>query len=96
MAEKYTIYQRLGGLFGTGGGPKKPTGAPPTYNFNSQELLRTTDKQDYDTAKLAAQQSAYMNNQWKKVESQLYTQAVYYEPTRLAAYYDYESMEFTR
>ena len=95
MAEKYTIYQRLGGLFGTGGGPKKPTGAPPTYNFNSQELLRTTDKQDYDTAKLAAQQSAYMNNQWKKVESQLYTQAVYYEPTRLAAYYDYESMEFT-
>ena len=95
MAEKYTIYQRLGGLFGTGGGPKEPTGVPPTYNFNSQELLRTTNKQDYDTAKLAAQQAAYMNNQWKKVESQLYTQAVYYEPTRLAAYYDYESMEFT-
>ena len=95
MAEKYTIYQRLGGLFGTGGGPKEPTGVPPTYNFNSQELLRTTNKQDYDTAKLAAQQAAYMSNQWKKVESQLYTQAVYYEPTRLAAYYDYESMEFT-
>ena len=29
------------------------------------------------------------------IESQLYSQAVYYEPTRLASYYDYESMEFT-
>jgi hypothetical protein len=32
---------------------------------------------------------------WTKVENNLYTQAVYYEPTRLAAFYDYESMEYT-
>jgi hypothetical protein len=36
-----------------------------------------------------------MANQWTKIESNLYTQAIYYEPTRIAAFYDYESMEFT-
>tara|TARA_R110000796_G_scaffold74_16_gene368 strand:- start:21687 stop:23492 length:1806 start_codon:yes stop_codon:yes gene_type:complete len=94
MAEKLTIYQRLGTLFGgVGGDSNRPD--TPTYNFNSQELLRTSNKQEFDTAKLQAQQTNYLTNQWKKVESQLYSQAVYYEPTRLAAYYDYESMEFT-
>jgi hypothetical protein len=37
----------------------------------------------------------YIGKQWQKVESNLYTQAVYYEPTRMASYYDYESMEYT-
>ena len=36
-----------------------------------------------------------MGSNWTKVENNLYTQAVYYEPTRLAAFYDYESMEYT-
>ena len=94
MAENLTIYQRLGALFGGDSGDSNKPGTP-TYNFNSKELLRTTDKQEFDTAKLQAQQTQYLTNQWKKVESQLYSQAVYYEPTRLAAYYDYESMEFT-
>ena len=30
-----------------------------------------------------------------KLDQSLYNQSVYYEPNRLAAYYDYESMEFT-
>ncbi len=94
MAENLTIYQRLGALFGGDSGDSNKPGTP-TYNFNSKELLRTTNKQEFDTAKLQAQQTQYLTNQWKKVESQLYSQAVYYEPTRLAAYYDYESMEFT-
>ena len=37
----------------------------------------------------------YLANQWQKIENEIYTQSVYYEPTRLASYYDYESMEFT-
>jgi hypothetical protein len=51
----------------------------PTYKFDKKELLRTQDKAEYDKQKLQAQHS----------------QAVYYEPTRLASYYDYESMEYT-
>jgi len=37
----------------------------------------------------------YLANQFAKVESNLYNQAIYYEPNRLASYYDYESMEYT-
>ncbi len=41
------------------------------------------------------QQSLYLSNQWQKIDNELYTKSIYYEPTRLASYYDYESMEFT-
>ena len=67
----------------------------PVYKFDKKEILRTQDKAEYEREKLQAQQSAYLANQFAKVESNLYNQAVYYEPNRLAAYYDYESMEYT-
>lgn len=67
----------------------------PVYKFDKKEILRTQDKAEYEKEKLQAQQSAYLSNQFTKVESNLYNQAVYYEPNRLAAYYDYESMEYT-
>jgi hypothetical protein len=66
-----------------------------TYKFDKQELLRTKDRNEFEKEKLQAQQSLYLAGQWQKIESNLYTQAIYYEPTRLAAFYDYESMEFT-
>jgi len=44
---------------------------------------------------LQAQQSQYIADKWTKLDQSLYNQSVYYEPNRLAAYYDYESMEFT-
>jgi hypothetical protein len=67
----------------------------PVYKFDKKEILRTQNKDEYEREKLQAQQSAYLANQFAKVESNLYNQAVYYEPNRLAAYYDYESMEYT-
>ena len=67
----------------------------PTYKFDKKELLRTTDKATYEKEKLQGQQSVYLANQFAKVESNLYTQAIYYEPNRLASYYDFESMEYT-
>ena len=93
MAENknLTLYQRLASLFGPNG-PRTPK---PSYDFDKEVLLRTDNKAQFEKEKLQAQQSAYLTNQWSKVENQLYQQAVYYEPTRLASYYDYESMEFT-
>jgi hypothetical protein len=44
---------------------------------------------------LQAQQSQYIADKWTKLDQSLYNQSVYYEPNRLAAYYDYEAMEFT-
>jgi len=93
MAEqnRMTIFQRLNNLFGAEG----PSAPKRTYNFDKKDILRTTSKVDYERTKLELQQGQYLANQWQKIESQLYSQAVYYEPTRLASYYDYESMEFT-
>ena len=67
----------------------------PVYKLDKKELLRTTDKTEYEREKLQAKQSFYLANQFAKVENNLYTQAIYYEPNRLASYYDYESMEYT-
>jgi hypothetical protein len=92
MADNFTIWQRLTKVFG----PDSTLGQqPPVYKFDKKELLKTTDKQEFEKEKLQAQQSMYLGQQWGKVENNLYSQAIYYEPTRLASYYDYESMEYT-
>jgi hypothetical protein len=89
---KLTVWQRLSQTFG----PNSLLGQDyPTYKYDKKELLKTPSKQDYEREKLQAQQTYYLANQWAKIESNLYTQATYYEPTRLSSFYDYESMEFT-
>ena len=93
MAEqKYTVWQRLGRVFGPNSTLDQQA---PVFKFDKKELLKTTDKSEFEKEKLQAQQTMYIGKQWQKVESNLYQQAVYYEPTRIASYYDYESMEYT-
>mgnify|MGYP003111060166 CR=1 FL=1 len=94
MAKNLTVYQRLSKMFG----PEGPRQEEPTYTkykFNKDDLLKTTSKAQFEKEKLTAQQTVYLANQWQRIENEIYTQSVYYEPTRLASYYDYESMEFT-
>jgi hypothetical protein len=88
----FTVWQRLSHAFGPNALLNQDY---PTYKFDKKELLRTTSKQEYEKELLQAQQTYYLANQWTKIEGNLYTQAVYYEPTRLASFYDYESMEYT-
>ena len=93
MAEQnMTVWQRLSKTFGPNSLLNQDY---PTFKFDKKELLRTPSKQEYDTEKLQAQQTFYLANQWAKVENNLYSQAIYYEPTRLSSQYDYESMEYT-
>lgn len=93
MAEQnMTVWQRLSQTFG----PNSLLGQDyPTFKFDKKELLRTKSREEYEKEKLQAQQTFYLTNQWTKVENNLYSQAIYYEPTRLSAQYDYESMEYT-
>jgi hypothetical protein len=93
MAENnLTVWQRLGKTFG----PNALLGQDyPQFKLDKQELLRTKSKDEYEREKLQAQQTFYLAQQWAKVENNLYSQAVYYEPSRLSATYDYESMEYT-
>jgi len=87
-----TVWQRLTQTFG----PYSLLGQDyPTYQYDKKELLKTTSKDQFEKEKLQAQQTYYLANQWTKIENNLYTQATYYEPTRLASFYDFESMEYT-
>lgn len=87
-----TIWQKLSRYFGPHGLSNQDY---PVYSFDKKELLRTTSKAEFEKEKLQAQQTWYLSNQWAKVEHNMYSQAVYYEPTRLSSVYDYESMEYT-
>ena len=90
--QNLTVWQRLSQTFG----PNSLLGQDyPTFKFDKKELLRTKSREEYEMEKLQAQQTYYLTNQWAKVENNLYSQAIYYEPTRLSAQYDYESMEYT-
>lgn len=86
-----TIFQKLTKVFGFQGQLREP----PQFNFDREELLKTDSKEDFERARLQAQQKQYLADKWSKLDMSLYNQSVYYEPNRLSAYYDFESMEFT-
>jgi len=89
--EKLTVWQRLGDVFKD----KTPqTKQVNQYNIDARELIKTTSKEEFDVQKLQKQQSIYLHNQWVKVDSEMFQQAVYFETTRIAAYSDFEAMEF--
>ena len=90
MAKK-TVFQQLNDLFGP---EVKQKQNKSRYSINDKELLKTKSKEEYDYEKLKRQQDAYLANQWKKVDNEIYQHSIYYETTRLASYADFEGMEF--
>jgi hypothetical protein len=88
-----TVFQRLTQMFGFPG--KLRPEESPSFNFSKDEILKTNSREEYEKATLQAQQNQYIADKWTKLDQSLYNQSVYYEPNRLSAYYDYESMEFT-
>ena len=90
--QNLTVWQRLSKTFGPNSLLNQDY---PTFKFDKKELLRTTNRDEYEKEKLQSQQTFYLSGQWAKVENNMYSQAMYYEPTRLSAQYDYESMEYT-
>ena len=90
MAKK-TVFQQLSDLFGP---ERKQAESKSRYSINDKELLKTQSKEEYDYELLQKQQDAYLANQWKKVDNEIYQHSIYYETTRLASYADFEGMEF--
>ena len=87
MAKNLTIFQRLNKVLGNEVDGPKYVIDPNSFNGLEGDAL--------DQKKLEAQQTVFLQNQWKKIDNELYQKAVYYEPTRIASYYDYEAMEYT-
>ena len=83
-----TIYQRLNKVL-------NGSDTEQTKFVINRELLKDLDPQSYEREKLEAQQSLFLQGLWKKIDNELYQKAVFYEPTRIASYYDFEAMEFS-
>jgi hypothetical protein len=96
MAEKkrnLTVFQRLNNIFGPEG-VNVPKNQTNRYNIGNQELLKTQSKEEFETAKLQAQQNKYISGLWSRVDGEMYQQAIHYETTRIGSYADFEAMEF--
>jgi hypothetical protein len=57
-------------------------------------LLKTQSKEEYEAAKLQAQQTKFLGGVWRKTENELIQHSMHYETTRIGSYADFESMEF--
>jgi hypothetical protein len=86
-----TIFQRLGVLLGPNNENKRKINKPikPV-----DPLLVTTSPQEFNKTKTELQQQKYINDLWGKIENDMYARSIHNEPTRMASYYDFESMEF--
>lgn len=87
----YNIFQKLTRRFGF----QKEIDNIPQYSYSKDEILKTNSKEELEQAKLLAQQTKYIQDHWQTIDRSTYNQTLYYEPNRLSAYYDYESMEFS-
>ncbi len=94
MANKLTVFQRLGQVLGPDASTKKAVQQPTKYNIGGGELIKTDNRAEYERAKLQAQQNKHLGKVWKKVESGLFQQSLNYETTRIGSYSDFEAMEF--
>lgn len=90
---KLTVFQKLTNVF-TKDGVRVPKKEVNKYTIGNTEILRTNSKQEYDTAKLEAQQGKHLSRQWAKIDGELFQQAIHYETTRVGSYSDFENMEF--
>jgi hypothetical protein len=92
MAEQnLTIFQRMGILLGPNNENKRRISKPQRP---VDPLLVTTSPEEFKVTKTELQQQKYVNDLWGKVENDMYARSIHNEPTRMAAYYDFESMEF--
>ena len=94
--KKLTIFQRLGRVVGADGikQPTKNVIQNNKYTLGSNELLKTTDKTEFDKAKLQAQQNILLGKVWKSVGGALTQNQLASESTRIGSYIDFENMEY--
>jgi len=92
---KKTIFQRLNTIFdATGIDLTKVNQTVNKYSIGNDVLLKTQSKEEYEAAKLQAQQSKFLGGVWRKTENELIQHSMHYETTRIGSYADFESMEF--
>lgn len=92
--KKQTIFNKLNQVLSPDRANIKSQQPSKRYNIGSNEIIRTSDKGEFERAKLQALQNKHLGRTWKKVETGLFQQSINYETTRIGSYSDFESMEF--
>lgn len=90
---KLTVFQKLNNIFGPTG-VQSPVQQTNRYTIGNEAILKTTDKSEFETAKLQAQQNKYLGGMWRKVDNEMFQKTIHYETTRIGSYSDFENMEF--
>jgi len=88
-----TVFQKLSDMF-TKDGVAINKQNTNRYSIGNNEILRTSSKEEYETAKLQAQQKKYLSKNWAKIDGEMFQKAIHYETTRVGSYSDFENMEF--
>lgn len=91
-----TVFQKLGLMFSPDGvkTPQKNVIQNNKYSINPNQILKTTDKNEFELAKKTSQQNKYLNNLWHSVGRTLTQNQIQGEATRIASYMDFENMEY--
>lgn len=72
---KKTIFQRLNTIFDASGVDlTKVNQTVNKYSIGNDVLLKTQSKEEYEAAKLQAQQSKFLGGVWRKTENELIQQ----------------------
>ena len=85
-----TVFQKLGKVFSGDNLAKMQN----KYVLDNSELFKTDSKEEFNTAKLEAQQNLFLKSTWQKVDNEMYQKSIHYETSRLGSYADFENMEF--
>ena len=90
--KKLTVFQKLNNIFGPTG-VKSSINQANRYSIDNETMFKTTDKSEFETARLQAQQNKYVSGLWRKVDNEMFQKTIHYETTRIGSYSDFESME---
>jgi Bacteriophage T4-like portal protein (Gp20) len=90
MSENLTIFQRLGVLLDPQASRRRTSKPVKVVD----PLLVTQSPEEFKKTKTELQQQKYLSDMWSRVDTDMYTKSLHNEPTRLAAYFDFDSMEF--
>ena len=91
--QRLTVFQKLNNIFGPTG-VQSPRIQANRYTIGNDAILKTTDKSEFELAKLQAQQNKYVGGMWRKVDNEMFQKTLHYETTRIGSYSDFETMEF--
>lgn len=94
---KPTVFDKLDKIITRSGiepSREKLAGSSNQYKIGDEILAKTKSKEEWEKKKKEHQQNKYLSNLWRVIDNEKSQGNMQYESTRIAAYSDYENMEW--